>query len=61
MGVSVSDKISHRAKIISPNGEVFPLCDKAHKIIDLSKESWTLRDNEVTCKKCLDILKPKTL
>jgi len=46
-------KIVHKAKLISDKGDVSPLCAKTPRKIDLAKESWTLRDSEVTCPKCL--------
>ena len=46
-------KIVHKAKLVSDNGDVSPLCAKTPRKINLGKESWTLRDSEVTCHKCL--------
>jgi len=46
-------KIIHKAKLVASHGDVSPLCAKTPRKIDLSKESWTLRDNAVTCPKCL--------
>jgi len=46
-------KIVHKAKLVSDKGDVSPLCAKTPRTIDLVKESWTLRDSEVTCPKCL--------
>ena len=47
----------HRAKLISEAGDVSPLCAKTPKPINLKKESWTNRDEAVTCKKCLELMK----
>ena len=46
-------KIVHKAKLVSDKGDVSPLCAKKPRRINLAKESWTLRVNEVTCNKCL--------
>jgi len=40
------------AKLISPNGDVSPLCADVPRVLDLRKESWTLRNEAVTCQKC---------
>lgn len=45
-------KIVHRAKLISPDGDVSPLCAKTHRRINLAKASWTIVDRFVTCQKC---------
>lgn len=45
-------KIVHMAKLVSDKGDVSPLCAKTPRRINLAKESWTLRTNEVTCNKC---------
>jgi hypothetical protein len=45
-------KIIHRGKLVSPNGDVSPLCAATPRNIDLAKESWTNRDDAVTCPKC---------
>jgi hypothetical protein len=50
------EKIRHRAKLISKNGGVSPLCAKRPKKINLAKESWTIRDEAVTCPKCKALL-----
>lgn len=50
-------KIYHRADKINKNGAVSALCFLKPKRINLSKELWTLRDEAVTCEKCLAIIK----
>lgn len=50
-------KIYHRADKINTNGAVSALCFLKPKRINLSKASWTLRDDAVTCEKCLAIIK----
>lgn len=50
-------KIYHRAKLISNNGDVSPLCAKIPRKLDLAKELWTNRDEAVTCPKCLEIIR----
>jgi hypothetical protein len=49
-------KIYHRAKLISNNGDVSPLCAKIPRKLNLVKELWTNRDEAVTCHKCLAII-----
>ena len=51
------EKIRHRAKLISTKGDVSPLCASFPKKINLKKESWTNRDEAVTCPKCLALMK----
>lgn len=43
----------HRAKGIRGDGAVSALCFRGPRPIDLSRASWTLRDDGVTCKRCL--------
>ena len=48
----------HLAKLITAKGHVSPLC--AHpkpRRLDMKKETWTIRHEAVTCKKCLAIIK----
>ena len=52
-------KIYHRAKLISVNGDVSPLCAKTPRKINLAKELWTNRDEAVTCPRCLRIINSK--
>lgn len=46
-------KVYHRASKIAPNGDVSALCFARPRAIDLSKALWTIRDEAVTCPKCL--------
>jgi hypothetical protein len=43
----------HKARLMSPTGEVSPVCADVPKAIDLRKSLWTTRWEDVTCKKCL--------
>jgi len=50
--------IYHMAAKIGQHGNVSALCYDEPKPIPLSKrESWTLRPEAVTCKKCLEKMK----
>lgn len=53
---SPKPKIYHRGDKINNAGGVSALCFVKPKAIDLSKATWTNRDEAVTCKKCLAIL-----
>ena len=55
-----AEKIRQRAKLVSQNGDVSPLCAIKPRRINLKKESWTNRDGAVTCPKCLEIIKGRT-
>jgi len=46
----------HYSRKFGENGEVFALCFKTEKKIDLNVSLWTIRKEAVTCKKCLKIL-----
>jgi len=53
----VTDKITHKAKHMTEAGDVSPLCRaKRPRPIDLTVETWTLLDAQVTCSKCLKAL-----
>lgn len=43
----------HRAKLIGEGGCVSPLCAPRPRAINLRRATWTLRDEAVTCKRCL--------
>lgn len=45
-------KIIHFAALVDPDGHVSPFCARRPRALDLSKESWTLRPEAVTCKRC---------
>lgn len=45
-------KLYHRASLINGHGHVSALCFKEPRAIVLSRASWTMRDEAVTCKKC---------
>lgn len=46
----------HKAHLMSKRGGVSPLCAETPRAIRLSRETWTLRDEDVTCEKCLAAL-----
>ncbi len=52
-GPAPKAKVYHRADKIAPNGDVSALCYQRPRPIDLRKASWTIRDEGVTCPKCL--------
>lgn len=52
-------RIYHKAAKIAPNGDVSALCYQAARKIPVS-ETWTNRDEAVTCKQCLMILAENT-
>lgn len=56
VGASPHVKTIHMAALISPTGEVSPLCAKRPKAIDLTKASWTNRSEAVTCRRCRSML-----
>jgi hypothetical protein len=49
-------KIYHRAKHIRSDGAVSALCFKTPRKINLKRALWTIRDEAVTCRKCLKLL-----
>lgn len=42
----------HLAKLIAPNGNVSPACATTPRMLNLKRETWTIREEAVTCKKC---------
>lgn len=42
--------------MIREDGAVSALCFKRPRKIDLTRSSWTIRDEAVTCSKCLALL-----
>jgi hypothetical protein len=46
----------HYANLIGPQGQVSPMCANPPRAINLNREIWTLRKQDVTCSKCLDAL-----
>lgn len=49
-------KIYHKAKLITPFGDVSPLCAKKPRKLNLKKELWTINDSGVTCPRCLSLI-----
>lgn len=43
----------HRADKINNRGGVSALCFARPRAIDLGRATWTIRDEAVTCSKCL--------
>lgn len=50
-------KVYHRAHLMDDNGNVSALCFAKPHPIDLSKATWTNRDEAVTYKKCLTCIR----
>lgn len=46
----------HKASKVNQHGGVSALCIVKTRSIDLCKASWTIRDEAVTCKKCLELM-----
>jgi hypothetical protein len=50
-------RIAHRASLVDPQGNVSALCfdrPRAIRMDSESTETWVLRDEAVTCPKCLE-------
>jgi hypothetical protein len=52
-------KVYHRASLVNENGDMSALCFKSPRAIDLSKATWTIRDDAVTCPKCRAAIRRK--
>ena len=52
----MSTRKYHRADKVSDKG-VSALCFAVPRAISLTRASWTIRDEAVTCKKCLEAMK----
>lgn len=52
-------KVCHKAKFIAQDesGDVSALCYADPHRIDLAKATWTIRQEAVTCSKCLKIMR----
>ena len=46
----------HLAKKIRPDGAVSPQRAKTPRALNLKVATWTLREEAVTCRKCLDLI-----
>lgn len=58
----MTQKLYHRAKLVTEAGQVSALCFTTPRPIDLTRARWTIRDEAVTCPRCRIILhqqKPK--
>ncbi len=51
------EKKYHMADLFAPNGDVSALCFARPRAINLKVALWTLREEDVTCKKCLRLLR----
>lgn len=47
----------HKAALLSPEGKVSPLCAKKPRALNLAVALWTLIDKDVTCPRCVALLK----
>lgn len=57
IGIAMNMTIYHMASKVDQNGNVSALCYATPGPIPLSKgQSWTLRPEAVTCKKCLAVM-----
>ena len=56
MKTKPKEKMVHRAGFVTVKGGMSALCFPKPRAIDLARASWTKKDNEVTCDKCLDII-----
>ncbi len=56
IGPAPRQRVVHRAKLINPDGGVSPLCAKTPRAIDLRRATWVLRDEAVTCPRCLSLI-----
>jgi len=45
-------RLIHKAKLVSPDGDVSPLCASIPRALNLRIESWTTDNSAVTCKNC---------
>lgn len=50
-------KVCHKARHVSDRGNVSALCYSKPRAINLSRASWTLRDEAVTCRRCRALIK----
>ncbi|HEV2674177.1 MAG TPA: hypothetical protein VGV37_06505 [Aliidongia sp.] len=49
-------RIYHRAKGIREDGAVSALCFTSPRAINMKVATWTIRDEAVTCPRCLEII-----
>ena len=49
----MGERLIHKAEAVDVTGRVSALCFMSRRAIDLKKATWTLRDEAVTCPKCL--------
>jgi hypothetical protein len=50
-------RIAHKAVKFAPNGDASALCSDKPRAINMRSATWVLRDEAVTCKRCLAKLK----
>jgi hypothetical protein len=52
----------HRAKLVNDRGDIIPLCRvRSMRKVDLSVESWTIRNDAVTCRRCQKLIEEGAL
>ena len=61
VGPALPSKIYHYAAKINAEGGVSALCFVTPRAIDLSRASWTIRENAVTCRKCKRAIANRTM
>lgn len=49
--------LMHLARELKPSGLVSTVCDKRWRMLRLDRESWTIRNEGVTCPACLKKMK----
>ena len=49
-------KTYHFARLMDRAGNVSPICADPPRKINLTKETWTIRKQAVTCKQCRTLL-----
>ena len=56
MSKTLAARLYHKADKVRPDGAVSALCFKTPRPINLARALWVLRDEDVTCSKCLKIM-----
>ncbi len=56
LGTPPQVRIIHRAAKINSSGDVSALCFSRPRAIDMKRASWVLRDETVTCPRCLSLI-----
>ena len=58
-GAPIRPRLVHRATLMRADGAASAMCFARPKPIDLSKATWTNRDEAVTCPKCRVLMAAK--